>query len=133
MPIPRITQAEEWREWKIAPRKGLFSGEIASLLGLEVARVRTDIIDGELPGVALESQGKIFALAVQVTDIVTTYNLSTESERTLVNRTQYDAPHELRELGIPFIHQQGHIREYKIPHEFNNEGELTTINRMLSG
>ena len=132
MPLTRITQTAEWRQWKVAPRKGLFSSEIASLLGLEAARVRTDIIDGKIPGIALESQGQVFALAAEVSDIVVTYNLPTEPERSLLNRTQYDVRHDLMQLGIPIIHQRGHKREYKIPHEFNSEGELGTINKMIS-
>ena len=133
MTIPEITDEAGWREWRVAPRKGLLTSEIAPLIGRIPSAIREDIRSGRLPGVALKSQGITFAYAASVDDIITVYELAAEAGETLRNLTQADAQHKVMYLGIPFLHTMGDRIEFTIPTEFEDSQEFQLINGEILG
>ena len=132
MAIPEITDEAGWREWKVAPRKGLLSSEIAQLIGETPAAILAAIRTGQLRGVTLKDKGITFAYAATVDDIIAMYELSVEIADILRRRTQSDALDEVMYLGVPFHHVMGERIKVAIPTEFGDSQEFQRHNEGIA-
>ena len=133
MSIPEITDETGWREWKVAPRKGLLTSEIAHLIGKTPVAIRTHIRTEKLPGVALKIKGITFAYAATVDDIVAEYEPPSEVVEKLRNLTKTDAPHDVMFLGVPLLHVNGPRVEVTVPTEFEDSREFERANGETAG
>ena len=133
MAIPEITDEAGWREWKVAPRKGLLTSEITRLIGGTPAAIRAAIRTEQLPGVALKVKGITFAYAAIVDDIIAMYKLPVEVGEILRRHTQTDAADEVMYLGVPLLHRMGERIEVTVPTEFGDSREFQCANGEIAG
>ena len=132
MAIPEITDEAGWREWKVAPRKGLLTCEIGRLIGETPAMIRGAIRNEQLPGVALKVNGITFAYAATADEVIAEYELSVEVAEILRKLTQTDAPDEIMYFGVPIIHAIGPRVELTVRTEFEDSGEFQCDNEGIT-
>lgn len=123
-----ISDNDDLLNWMYAPRNGLTTREIGAVIRVRPRDIRDSIRRGDLAGVRLQADGRVFAYAATVDDAAAFYELSEEAANCLRTALDDDATDTYLTIGQLTTHTGDEPRietEFESAEEFRSENPKT--------